>query len=126
MIDCVILIILLITFEYNLGFLCNACRAGIHKCQHSIFLFLFWRHVMKCEIWSLVVNLSIRKVIYMKLLQDLILMWKFWILCTFSWKRKRELIIGGAISLIIFHISIIIICKFLWWMIYFLYLEIKS
>ena len=52
--------------------------------------------------------------------------WKFQMLCTFSRERKKEFLIGEAISLIILYFSIISICKFLWWMVYSLHLEIKS
>ena len=38
--------------------------------------------------------------------------WKFRILCTFSWKRKGEFIIGGAMLLTILYISITSVCKF--------------
>ena len=46
-------------------------------------------------------------------------------LCAFLQKRKRELTIGAAMLFIIFCISIISFSKFLWWMVYSLYLEIK-
>lgn len=47
-------------------------------------------------------------------------------LWTFSWKRKREFINGWAMLSIILYISITSVCKFPWWMVSSLYLQIKS
>ena len=52
--------------------------------------------------------------------------WKLRILCTFTRKIKRKVIIGGAILSIYFYQKGLQVSLMFWWMSYSLHLEIKS